>query len=179
MRIKLFLFLNLFLAFYHYTGYANLSVPNQEFETAATFVENREYEQAIPILTKLINENPKFLEAFLQRGLAFYYLNELNRAYVDFTKTTKIDSQFAMGYQFSGMVLYRKGLLDDAIVAFDQAIKNDPELGLAYYNRGMAFLHKHRLDLSWNDLIKAKDLGVEVDTALLSDLSSALRESSN
>ena len=57
--------------------------------------------------------------------------------------------------------------IDDIIVVFSKAIKNNPDYAGAYYNRAAAYFHKNDYDKSWQDIHKAEELGIKVDSTFI------------
>lgn len=73
------------------------------------------YDQAIVDLNKAIEINPKFVDAYYNRGIIYYDQHKYDFAIADYTKAIEIDSNFAKGYCNRGAAYYDKGLYNLAI----------------------------------------------------------------
>lgn len=112
---------------------------------------------------RAINQNPKNIEAFYNRGMLYLSMGQNQRALVDFEKTLKIQPNFALGHLGKGMALFKKGLLEQSAHAFDEVLRLDPNLALAHYHRALVYFHLNCYQESWDDLNQAKSSGVGVD----------------
>lgn len=154
-------------------GNSDVAEPSQSVVIASHFTKALElsskgaYEEAIPLLNHLINQNSADVKAYISRGMAFYQLGEYERSLTDFRKAVFLKPSLGIGHQFEGITLYVLGKLDQAILAFDRALERNPELGLSYYTRGIIFLQKGSEANALNDFRKAQALGVQVASGLI------------
>src|SRR5262245_36990654 len=86
----------------------------------------REFERAIADLTETIRLDPKFRDAYLNRGYVWYSARDWKRAIADYTAAIKIDPDHARSYALR-LELYR-GQGDYALAISDvtQLIRLDP-----------------------------------------------------
>jgi tetratricopeptide (TPR) repeat protein len=78
---------------------------------------------AIADYTKAIQENPKLMEAYIQRGIAHHDLNDFNNAASDFSQALRIDPKNAVALYNRGEVRSDLGDVQGAIADLNQAIQ--------------------------------------------------------
>ncbi len=78
-------------------------------------------------------------EAFLNRGMAYEDLNDLDAAIADYSEGLKLNSNHRALYNRRGLVYDLKGRRDLAIADFSQVIRIDPKDTEALIYRGLAY----------------------------------------
>ena len=78
-------------------------------------------DQAIADYTSAATLDPKFLEAFYNRGGTYFDIGEYGRAIADFTEVIAIDPKSADGYVARGNAYSRKGEVGKAQADFAAA----------------------------------------------------------
>ena len=130
---KVFFFAALFFPFIIY------SQPSYEhFEKGTTKLFEKDYYGAIEDLSKAIEINPKFIDAYFFRATARVAVDERIKAINDYKKIIEIDPNNADAYYYKGYTLDELGDYIGAIENFSKAIEIDPEFAWAYYGRGYA-----------------------------------------
>ena len=108
---------------------------------------------------RAIAANPKFAEAYNNRGLAFYNLNLYQEALQDFSQSIRMKPNYAEAFNNRGNVYYQMDQYDKAQADFDQSLKLKPKYSKAQMNRGLVFFQMQKLDQACADFRKACDLG--------------------
>jgi len=98
-----------------------------------------EYQYAIQDYNQAIQINPRYLQAYNNRGLSYENLGEYQRAIQDFSQVIQINPQFAEGYSNRGIAYADLGEYERAIQDYSQAIQINPKFVWFYYNRGNAY----------------------------------------
>ncbi|MEQ8974949.1 MAG: DnaJ domain-containing protein [Coleofasciculus sp. C1-SOL-03] len=98
----------------------------------------KNYQGAVKDCNQAISRNPNFVEAYVERGAAYYNLGNARGTLQDCNQALRINSQFAPAYYYQGRARYRLGYTQAAIDAYTQAIGYDPQHAKAYYQRGLA-----------------------------------------
>jgi tetratricopeptide (TPR) repeat protein len=86
-----------------------------------------QYDKAISDFNKAIDLNPKFAEAYNNRGLTYAKKGQYDKAISDFTKTIEINPSYTLAYQNRGIIyMIKLGDKNKACSDFKRAC----ELGL-------------------------------------------------
>ena len=171
---------------------AGRATPLDFFARAMDYMTVRDYEHAIADLDAVINANPDFAPAYLQRATARVMLQEskrgetlevtdsgsqtrlnaelslaLNQIMADLDRALELDPLMAVAHYNRGTILLRMGADSDAIDALTRAIEIEPTLGAAYFNRGYARFSRGNRDGAIADISRAGQLGIHAGYNLL------------
>ncbi|MBK6447155.1 MAG: tetratricopeptide repeat protein [Bacteroidetes bacterium] len=105
------------------------------------------YQQAIQDLNKAIELKTDYADAYYNRGLAYYFIAKQNQ---DAGKSDDASRYYSLSIQDNS-----------------EAIKYKPNLARAYFNRSGNYFILKQFDLALTDVLKAKELGMEVDPAYI------------
>jgi tetratricopeptide (TPR) repeat protein len=86
-----------------------------------------DYAEAIRLLTKVVERNPKHIDALLFRAAAHGRLGEFDEAMADYNNAVQIDPKFGPAFALRGAAWHDKGEFEKALDDFDEAIRFDPE----------------------------------------------------
>ena len=138
------------------------------FELAIEDYTNEEIEDAIANLSKAIELNPDFVDAYYFRGLVYVLEGDYDKSIADFDRVIELDpdnndSVFAIltgasAYLLRAGAYYEKDDYDAAIADFDKVIEMDPGHPDAYYLRGEAHYFNNDDDKAITDFSKAIEL---------------------
>jgi tetratricopeptide (TPR) repeat protein len=95
-----------------------------------------DYRGAIIDYDQAIRLNPKYSEAYSNRGFARYKVGDNQGAITDYDQAIRIDPESTIAYNRRAVFRNRLGDDQGAIADFDQAIRLDPKYALSYKNRG-------------------------------------------
>ena len=141
------------------------------FFKGVVFGNTGQYDQAISELNKAIEMNPKFAEAYLNRGIVYAQAKgQYDQAISDFSKAIEISPQFAKAYKDRGFAYYKKGQYDQAISDYSKAIEINPRFADAYFNRAVAYYSKGEYEKAWGDVHKGQSFGHQVHPGFLNAL---------
>jgi tetratricopeptide (TPR) repeat protein len=132
------------------------------------FDNDSNYENAIIELTKAINLNPNYSEAYDRRGMVYVKMIKYNKALKDFNRAIKINPLYAEAYNHRGIVLYCLKEFEAAINDYTTALDIEPTYAKVYYNRGIVKLEMSDDIGAEIDFTKASQLKVEEATRFLS-----------
>lgn len=108
------------------------------FERGYVFVLNKNFPEAIRCFSQTLRIQPKFADAYHNRGLAREKHGDLEGALADFDQTLRFQPNFPKAYINRGNAYSRQGAFKAAISDYDQALRMQPDLAEAYLNRGNA-----------------------------------------
>ena len=138
------------------------------FELAIEDYTNEEIEDAIANLSKAIELNPDFVDAYYFRGLVYVLEGDYDKSIADFDRVIELDpdnndSVFAIltgasAYLLRAGAYYEKDDYDAAIADFDKVIEMDPGHSDAYYLRGETHYSNNDDDKAIADFSRAIEL---------------------
>ncbi len=148
----------------------HIKTAEEYLQSASTYFDQGNSSQAISDLTKAIEINPKFVQAYNNRGFAYAAQNNLTQAASDFTKAIEIDPKNADLYHSRGYIYTKQSNFTQAISDFTKAIEIDPKLAKAYHSRGKNYFNIKEYDLAWADVHRAEALGYTIPPEFLAEL---------
>jgi len=132
---------------------------SQDLKAGTTAANKSDYDAAIAVWTKAIEIDSKDVNAYCNRGNAWYDKGDYDKAIADWTKVIKIDSKHAIAYYNRGNAWASKGNHSKAIADYTKAIEIEPKHAFAYGNRGLAWGEKGDYDKAIADFDKAIEIG--------------------
>lgn len=102
-------------------------------------LKNGRHYQSIDALTQAIEIEPKYAEAYINRGLAYYRLGQYKKAIADFTQTIKLKQYAADAYASRGDVYRALNDVSNAISDYTASIKRSRNAGVLS-KRGQCYL---------------------------------------
>lgn len=96
-----------------------------------------------------------YSDAYYNRGLSYYWL----------AKNAQ-DS----GLKEKALEYYKLAIIDNSL-----AIKYSPDLAVAYFNRSGNYFTIGKYNLALSDALKAKELGMEVDSLYIKAIKSSIK----
>ena len=144
------------------------STSKKELDTELAFQHGNvmlmlgQIDTAVTVYSRVIKLNPCRVDAYNNRGTAYYQKGELDNAVQDFNTAIKLNPHCADAYNNRGKTYVDKGGFSLAIKDYDTAIKLNPQLAPVYYNRAEAWLHQKEWDKAKADFKTAKRLGVDI-----------------
>lgn len=116
-----------------------------------------DYDLAIIDYTRAIEINPQALY-FTNRGLAYQYLRQPEKALADYSKAVEKDPLYTRGYYLQGDIYYDLASYDQAVVSYTRAIELDNDNDVYYADRGEAYYKLSKHDLAIADYSKAIEI---------------------
>lgn len=91
------------------------------------------------LYTNALEVNPKFLDAYINRGLVFNELKNYEASISDYDKAIELDGKCALAYNNRGYSKFLKGDFDGALQDYNKAILLNPKFKMALDNKAMLF----------------------------------------
>ena len=141
-----------------YSGFSFQNAGNQAQST-----EEREaaYAEAVECYTKAIELKPGFLRCYINRGIVYSSVGEVDNAIEDYNTVIQLDPNYSDIYYHRGFAYLIKEDFDQAIDNFSKAIELNPAHAIAYYYRGIVYGLKGDFALAIKDLSKGIELNPE------------------
>lgn len=137
-------------------------------ELGSLYFQNGNLIVALEELTIAISINPNYAPAYSIRGLALYYIDELESAEKDFQRALSLDERDPEINNNYGWFLCQRGKEKDSIAYFQRAIKNPlyqtPEI--AYLNAGTCYIKFGDLDAAEENVRRSLRFSPENPQAL-------------
>ncbi len=130
--------------------------PNQRLNEG--MVEADSIEKQIQQLTTLINKSTNPGELLIQRGQAYFTLQDFELAVNDYNQALKLDDSLDEAYFGLGMAKGRMGQVEKGIADLSEYISRNPTSSRAYTKRGVRYIWAKKLKLAKADLQKAIQL---------------------
>ena len=108
---------------------------------------------------RTIADNPQLAEAYNNRGLALYNLEQHQQAIEDFSKAIEMKPEYAAAYNNRGNAYYALDQYEQAEADFNQSLQVNPKYAKAHLNRGLALFQMKKIAESCSDFKRACDLG--------------------
>ncbi len=111
------------------------------------------FEEALISYEKVLNIDPRSLDALNGKGLILNQLGKYEEAITWFDKALEINPSFANALDNKGITLSNLGKYEEAITWFDKALEINPRFIDAMYNKADALgeLGKYEESLEWTD----------------------------
>ncbi len=126
------------------------STPENLYFQGIKSLSQGQFEEAVGRLSKCLEQNSKFGEAYINRGLAYALQGRYEQAISDCNKFIEIDPKDHEAYYNRGVTYAQKGQYDLALTDFNQALKLRPQDAQTHYFRGFVNYKK-----GWMDKAKA------------------------
>ena len=91
------------------------------------------------LYTNALKVNPKFLDAYINRGLVFNELKNYEASISDYDKAIELDGKCALAYNNRGYSKFLKDDFDGALQDYNKAILLNPKFKMALDNKAMLF----------------------------------------
>jgi tetratricopeptide (TPR) repeat protein len=111
---------------------------NQDFQEGMRLMQPATYSQAIPHFDRALQKTPELAAAYLNRGIAYRYLNRNDQALGDFDAALRINPNLSRAYSERGSIFRQRGEANRAIEEFTRALGIEESLD-AYYERGQTY----------------------------------------
>lgn len=136
-----------------------------------SFAHTKIWSNSIIFWNRVIEKNPDVINAYVNRGNAFFDRGDYEKAFADFEQAIRHDPHEAQAYASRGACQIFLGQPQSAMADFNQAIALDPNQALAFYNRSLLFAQRGDYGAALADARRAKRLGYPVPLSHLMFLS--------
>jgi len=121
-------------------------------------IKERQYDDAIDVLSRILASNPEDAIAHNNRGVCFLYKGDYNRAIADYTRAIEINPEFADAYINRGGIWTLKELYDRAISDYTRVLNIDRFDSETLYHRGVSWFKKGEYGMAIADLTQAVEI---------------------
>lgn len=114
--------------------------------------------QAQPLLKKVVEHNPKHLDALIMLGAIASQANDQETASKYFSQAVLAAPQNHLALYNLGYTQQMLGKFDDALVFYNESLKAKPDYAMAWSNKGSIYKQKHQLQEALDSYEKAIQL---------------------
>ena len=133
-----------------------------------SYCKEGQYDRSIAYFNKAIEINPRYVEAYINRGIAYAEgKGQYDRAIGDYNKAIEINPRDAKAYLNRGGSYYLKGQDNKAVSDYTTAIEINPKYAMAYYSRGLTHFRIGQYDKAKADYTKAIEINPKYAEAYL------------
>ena len=122
------------------------------------FLQKWDLDRAIPLFMKAIETDPKYAEAYVNRGLIYYYKRDYKKAVWDYDQAEKFRPDIAEIYINRGNAYNALGRKDDAILEYNRALHINPGQAETWFNLANMYLEQKKFDKAVADYTRAIEL---------------------
>jgi Flp pilus assembly protein TadD len=119
---------------------------SSRFAQAHKYALKGNFTAAIPILTKLIEHNPKNENAFRERGSCYMEQSKFKESLGDYNQAIALDTVDALAYENRGTLYSIRKMNAEALLDFKKAIQLDSCNATAYCSCGTVMLGMNKFD---------------------------------
>lgn len=119
---------------------------------------NHQYDKAIINFNKAIEINPRYANAYNDRGATYIKKGHNDLAIKDFNKAIEINPKHDNAYVNRGSAYDNEGEYDLAISDYNKSLELNPRNAGGFFNRGLAYAFKKKYDLAIIDFDKTIEL---------------------
>lgn len=133
--------------------------PMAMFNLGWAYNHLKQYREAIPWLTRMLESDPNYTDAYNSRGLAYLKTAQLALAEQDLRKVLVLDPNHKFAHNNLGDLYYERKDYAGALGAYQKALDLDPAYELAFSNKGWTLYQLKR----YPDAIAAFDRALVLD----------------
>lgn len=100
-------------------------------------IAKQEYDKAVDLLTKAINQEPNNANYYSHRGVSRFHLGLQKEAIADMNKSVELEPDYSYRYASRAYIRSTVGDVKGAIADYEKAIELDPEDSVSLNNLGM------------------------------------------
>ena len=124
-------------------------------EQSLLLIAKGKAEDAIRYLNKAKEINPNYLDTYINLGMAYASLENLDNAESNFRKAMLIDKNNPVIYFHLGNICFLRGNVEEGVAEYNKAIEKGFEDPQIYYNLGMVYEEINKFDMAIRNYSKA------------------------
>ena len=132
---------------------------DEAYREGVRLTRARSPEQAVTLLTRVVQEKPDWEPGYSARAQAYYNLHRYHEAVDDWTAAIRLNPNQASLYDRRGLSYSQAGRPDIAVDDYTRAIELSGSPSAQYFNdRGLAYTDLEQFDKALSDLTRALEI---------------------
>lgn len=119
--------------------FTKVSESRELIKQGKILINNRNFNEAINALSKVLGIKPNNYDALIARARAYCYVEEYNKALIDLNRSIDVNALCSLGHFYKGQVNIINENLYEAIEDFNRVLRIDKRNFLAYLKRGSIY----------------------------------------
>lgn len=128
------------------------------FFKGISYIENKQYPQAIKEFQNAITINPNYFKAYNCIGYVYHLLHNSDEAISYYKKAVQINPDYIVAHNNLGGEYFSLRQYEQAITYVEKSVRINPSDAQSYYNLGMAYFYLKDPQKSDENFKKAKEL---------------------
>ncbi len=124
-------------------------------------MSNEKFLDAIRSFELAIRVDPKYVDAWVEKGYAHFHLGEYSVAISSYNRAIEIDVANAQAWNMKGLAYYKMKNYEKAIESCEKALDINPSDGMSWYNKACYLTLSGRVDEGLDALRRS----IEIDIA--------------
>jgi formylglycine-generating enzyme required for sulfatase activity/Tfp pilus assembly protein PilF len=112
-------------------------IDDPDYLAAKAAYQAGDYRQVVRLATLVLDRDPGLAPAHWYRGMAYYYLDDLDAGLADMEAALAIDPRYALAYADRGLIYQALGNVERATADWERALVLDPTLAKVHHNLGV------------------------------------------
>lgn len=147
----------------------------QQLEEAVSLIVSRNFEDAVDILSRRVQSNPRCATSYNLLGIIALQINQLEQAEQLLKISVSLDPADADAHSNLGVAIRRLGRAEQSLDCFESALKLKPDISDFEQNLAIAYQDLYNFELAHHHYQRAVDLNPSNTNALQSN-AEVLRE---
>ncbi|MFA5260144.1 MAG: tetratricopeptide repeat protein [Candidatus Omnitrophota bacterium] len=128
------------------------------FEEGVSYEKSGQYDRAIEIFSKVIEQHPDFFDGYNHRGNSYAMKKEFEKAMQDYQRAIDLKPADALLFYNRGLTYSLMGKIPEAMADYNRAIELNSGYLKAYLTRGTLYAETGQLDKAVEDRTKVIEL---------------------
>ncbi len=147
------------LLFFFAVASLHAQVSGEQLKSASSAMQSQDYQGAITLYRKVLDTDPKNMEALYNSGQCYLGLKNLDSAKLMFENAVRVAPDYANIYLNLGTIYSQQENYQKGIENYTEFIRRDSTNLGVYFNRSVGYLYSKRLGEAYKDAVRVKTMG--------------------
>ncbi|MBK9248356.1 MAG: tetratricopeptide repeat protein [Ignavibacteria bacterium] len=147
------------MLFFFAVASLHAQVSGEQLKSASSAMQSQDYQGAITLYRKVLDTDPKNMEALYNSGQCYLGLKNLDSAKLMFENAVRVAPDYANIYLNLGTIYSQQENYQKGIENYTEFIRRDSTNLGVYFNRSVGYLYSKRLGEAYKDAVRVKTMG--------------------